>query len=76
MYNFITHKPKAKAPQLDKIFPKEIWRFHGLPMDIVSDRVSRFTSHFWRDLMALLGIHPNMSTTLYPQTDGSTERVN
>ena len=65
-----------KTPDLARIFLREIWRLHGLPQSIVSDRDSRFTSTFWRDLMALLGIQRKMSTAFHPETDGQTERVN
>jgi len=35
------------AADLAKIFAREVWRFHGLPTDIMSDRDSRFTSGVW-----------------------------
>ena len=38
------------APQLANIFLKEIYRLHGMPKIIVSDRDPRFTSIFWRSL--------------------------
>src|SRR5262249_821029 len=47
-----------------------------LPTDIVSDRDKIFTSNFWRHLLALLAVKPNMSTAFHPQSDGQTERVN
>jgi hypothetical protein len=58
------------------IFAKEIWRLHGLPFDIVSDRNTRFTSHFWQELTKHLGINLSMSTAFHPQSDGQTERIN
>src|SRR5690606_8150880 len=76
MARFIALPPKCKAPDLARLFAKEIFRFHGLPLDIVSDRDSRFTSNFWKELMELLEIKRNMSTAFHPQTDGQTERVN
>src|SRR5690606_21533840 len=76
MARFIALPTKCKAPDLAKLFLKEIFRFHGLPLDIVSDRDSRFTSNFWKELMDLLEIKRNMSTAFHPQSDGQTERVN
>ena len=64
------------AADLARIFAKEIWRLHGLPADIVSDRDSRFTSATWKVFLAILGIRPRMSTAFHPETDGQTERVN
>jgi hypothetical protein len=69
----IDHK---KTEDLARIFAKEIWRLHGLPRDIVSDRDSRFTSDVWQVFLAKLGIKPRMSTAFHPQTDGQTERLN
>lgn len=57
-------------------FVDTVFRYHGLPDDIVSDRDVRFTSHFWRELFGLLNIHLSMSVTAHPETDGQTERVN
>jgi hypothetical protein len=55
---------------LAKIFAREIWRLHGLPMDIVMDRDSRFTSTTWKVFIGTLGIKPRMSIAFHPQTDG------
>lgn len=77
MAHFIPLKKGEKsADHLARIFLKEVWRFHGLPNNIVSDRDSRFSSTFWKALMRLLGIDQKMSTAYHPQTDGQTERVN
>ena len=67
---------KKTAEDLARIFAHEIWRLHGLPRDIVSDRDSRFTSNTWKDILAVTGIRLRMSTAFHPQTDGQTERVN
>jgi hypothetical protein len=78
MAHFIPLKTKEESPVRDLavIFAKEIWRLHGLPSDIVSDRDTRFTSHFWQELMKHLGTHLSMSTAFHPQADGQTERIN
>ena len=67
---------KLGAKELARIFAKEVWRLHGLPREVVSDRDSRFTSNFWQSLMEMLGIQTKMSTAFRPQTDGQTERMN
>jgi len=51
-------------------------RNRGLPLSIVSDRDTRFTSKFWQALCALLGIKLRMSTAYHPQSDGQAEKAN
>ncbi|GMF63226.1 unnamed protein product [Phytophthora fragariaefolia] len=53
-----------------------VFRHHGLPEAIVSDRDPRFTSAFWTALFQLLGTKQSMSTAAHPETDGQTKRVN
>lgn len=53
-----------------------VYRLHGLPTSIVSDRDRVFTSRFWQELFRLTGVTLKMSSTYHPQTDGQTERVN
>uniref|UniRef100_H3H2L9 Integrase catalytic domain-containing protein n=1 Tax=Phytophthora ramorum TaxID=164328 RepID=H3H2L9_PHYRM len=64
------------AKQTAAIFVDAVYRHHGLPSSIVSDRDPRFTSAFWRQLFQLLGTRLSMSTASHPETDGQTERAN
>jgi hypothetical protein len=55
---------------------KEVFILHGMPKEIVFDRDTKFTSNFWKSLMAGLETKLLFSTAYHPQTDGQTERVN
>ena len=46
-------KDTKKAPDLAKIFVKEIWRIHGVPKSIISDRDTRFTSDCWKEFLKI-----------------------
>ena len=59
-----------------KLFVDAVVRVHGLPKVIVSDRDTRFTSHFWREVHRVMGTTLAMSSDFHPQTDGQTERAN
>jgi transposase InsO family protein len=67
---------RKRTDDLIRIFAREYWRLHGIPMDIISDRDSRFTSGLWQDFLDHVGVKSRMSTAFHPQTDGQTERVN
>jgi len=71
----LTTEGKTVA-DLAVIFAREVWKYHGLAADIMSDRDSRFTSETWKEFLRLSGIRPRMSTGFHPQTDGQTERLN
>ncbi|KAG3029435.1 hypothetical protein PC121_g24539 [Phytophthora cactorum] len=53
-----------------------VFKHHGMPLDIVSDRDPRFTARFWQEVFTLLGTQLSMLTADHPQTDGQTESVN
>ena len=64
------------ASDLARIFTREIWKYYGLPTDIVSDRDSRFTSRVRMEFLQMSGIRSRMLTAFHPQTDGQTEHLN
>ena len=76
MAHYIPTTSDVNSKQLAKLFFDNIFRLHGIPDSIVSDRGTQFTSDFTRALAALVGIHQKLSTSFHPQTDGQTERIN
>jgi hypothetical protein len=76
MAHFIPGHTTDDAKTVSKLYLEHVFRLHGLPKVIVSDRDSRFTGHFWKNLHQLLGTKLAMSTAYHPQTDGQTERTN
>ena len=73
--HFLPIRETHSVEKLARIYVDEIVRRHGVPLDIISDRDSRFTSRFWQSLQAALGTRLNLSTAYHPQTDGQTERT-
>ena len=76
MVHFIATTETLTAGGLAALFRDHIWRLHGIPSSITSDRGSLFTSEFWKHLSQLLETKRNLSTAFRPQTDGQTERTN
>jgi hypothetical protein len=74
--HFIHVKSTCKAIDIAIIFMKEIFRLHGMPKEIISDRDIKFTSNFWKYLFVGIETKLIFSTSYHPQTDGKIERVN
>jgi len=58
------------------LFPTGIVKHHGVPNSIVSDRDTKFTSKFWKELHGIMGTKLLISTAFHPQMDGATEQAN
>ena len=58
------------------LFFEQIFRLHGLPQTIVSNRDNVFISSFWIKLFKLQGTTLACSSAYHPQTDGQTEALN
>jgi len=76
MRHLVPCKSSIDTAGLSDLFINYVWKLHGLPNTIVSDRGTQFASAFWRHLCARLGIEVKLSTAFHPQTDGQTERLN
>jgi hypothetical protein len=74
--HFIPLKHPYTAATVADLFVDSVYRLHGMPKMLVSDRDPVFTSKFWQGVLKATGTELNMSTAYHPQTDGQTERVN
>ncbi|GJW11884.1 reverse transcriptase domain-containing protein [Tanacetum coccineum] len=68
--HFIPMREDYKMDRLARLYLNEIVARHGVPISIISDRDSRFTSRFWQSMQEALGTRLDMSTAYHPQTDG------
>ncbi|GKC62687.1 putative reverse transcriptase domain-containing protein [Tanacetum coccineum] len=59
--------------RLARLYLNEIIARHGVPISIISDHDSRFTSRFWQSIQEVLGTRLDMSTAYHPQTDDQSE---
>ncbi|GJZ43710.1 putative reverse transcriptase domain-containing protein [Tanacetum coccineum] len=73
--HFIPTRKTDSMETLTKLYIKEIVSRHGVPISIISDRDSHFTSRFWQSMQSALGTQLDMSTSYHPQTDGQSERT-
>ncbi|GJQ93050.1 putative reverse transcriptase domain-containing protein [Tanacetum coccineum] len=73
--HFLPMREDYKMERLARLYLNEIVARHGVPISIISDRDSRFTSRFWQSMQEALGTRLDMSTTYHPQTDGQSERT-
>ena len=71
--------PLPKIPSAKKtasLVMLHVFKYHGLPVDVVSDRGPQFTSHFWKAFCTLIGASVSLSSGYHPQSNGQTERAN
>ena len=76
MEHFVPCHTTYDAVQIADQYFKEIVRLHSIPRTMVSDRDTKFLSHFWLTLWRKMGMRLNFSSSSHPQTDGLTEVTN
>jgi transposase InsO family protein len=74
--HFMPTHTTVTAEGAARLYLTHVWKLHGLPQRVVSDRGPQFVAGFTRELYRLLGIKLALSTAYHPQTDGQTERTN
>ena len=76
MSYFVVITEKMTAEGLARLFRDYIWKLHGLPESVISDRGPQFVAGLTRELNKMLGIETKLSTAYHSETDGQTERTN
>jgi hypothetical protein len=74
--HFILTHTTINAKGTALLFLKEVWKHHGMPQVVVSDRGPQFIAGFAHELYKLLGIQLAMSTAYHPQTNDQMEHIN
>nr|GEW62461.1 reverse transcriptase domain-containing protein [Tanacetum cinerariifolium] len=67
---FLPMREDYMMDRLARLYLNEIVTRHGVPISIISDHDSCFTSRFWQSMQVALGTRLDMSTAYHPQTDG------
>ena len=76
MVHFVKCKTTTNAEYTAQLFLENVFRLHGLPETLISDRGSIFVIRFWKEIWLALGMNLTYSTAYYPQTDRQFERTN
>ena len=74
--HFLPCTKETTSENLFLLYLHNVWKLHGTPRKIVSDRGPQLSSEFTKAIQEGLGIETALSTAHHPQTDGQTERVN
>jgi len=73
MAYFVATTEATSVEGLARLFRNNIWKLHGLPESVVSDRGPQFAAELTKELNRMLGIEMRLSTAFHPQMDGQTE---
>lgn len=77
MVHFIPLRFKGSdAQRIARLFIDNVWRLHGVPQKLFTDRDPRFTAAFWKEVCRLTGMMSGMTTAYHPQANGGAERTN
>jgi len=76
MTHFVATIEGTSAEGLARLFWDNVWKLHGLPESVVSDRGPQFAVELTKELNRMLGIKTKLSMVFHPQTDGQIERMN
>ena len=74
--HFVATTKETSAEGLARLFRDNVWKLHGLPESVVSNRGPQFVAELIKKLNKMLGIETRLSTVFHPQTYGQTEQMN
>ena len=74
--HFVATTEKIMVEGLVRLFRNNVWKLHGLPESVISDRGLQFAARLTKELNKMLGIETKLLTAYHPETDGQTERTN
>jgi len=72
MTHFVATTERMIAKGLVMLFRDDMWKLHGLPESIVSDKGPQFAAEMIKELNRMLGIETKLLTSYHPQTGGVT----
>ena len=64
------------SEEIARIYQDDIWKLHGVPQKVLSDRGPQFALKCMKDLMKALKTKKALSIAYYSQTDGQIEWIN
>ena len=76
MIHFVATTEEMSVEELARLFRDNVWKLHGLPESVISDRGPQFAVELMKELNRILGIEIRLSTAFHPQMDGQTEWMN
>jgi hypothetical protein len=74
--HFISLSHPFTTRSIVQLFLDNVFKLHGLPLAIITDRDRILTSQLWQDLFKSLRVKLKFNSAYHPQTDGRSERVN
>ena len=73
---FVATTEKITAEELVRLFRDNVWKLHGLPESVISNRELQFVTELTKELNRMLEIKMRLSMVFHPQMDGQIEWMN
>ena len=74
--HFVPLTKLPSAMETAELMVQHVFRLHGIPVEMVSDRGPQFASQVWRAFCGALGARVSLTSGYHPQSNGQTERAN